>query len=125
MRYFADSKHVKNIDRLIIVYVGLTEDYFTKKFPEFNITQTMYFPSATIREWDKNVLDRVALALRGFVDIHDALATPGPLPVQSEQDKQTRGGGWGGHTTVMFVCHLVTGRNKNSARNIFGKKYNS
>jgi hypothetical protein len=55
------------------------------------MTQTVYFPSATLREWDKNVLERVALALRGFMDIHDALATPGSVPVQSEQDKQTRG----------------------------------
>jgi hypothetical protein len=91
MRYFADSKHTKNIDRLIVMYVGLTEDYFTKKFPEFNMTQTVYFPSATLREWDKNVLERIALALRGFMDIHDALATPVSLPVQSEHDKQTRG----------------------------------
>jgi hypothetical protein len=51
----------------------------------------VYFPSATLRECDKNVLEKLALALRGFMDVHDALTTPVSLSIQSEQDKQIRG----------------------------------
>jgi hypothetical protein len=86
MKFFADDN---NIDRLIIIYVGLTEDYFTKWFPEFNLTQTVYFPSATLRKCDKNVLEQ--LALRGFMHVYDALTTPLSPSIHSEQDKQIGG----------------------------------
>jgi hypothetical protein len=88
MKFFTDDN---NIDKLIVMYVGLTENYFTKWFPEYNMTQTVYFPYATLRECDKNVLEKLVPALRGLMDVHDALVTPVPLSVQSEEDKQTRG----------------------------------
>jgi hypothetical protein len=88
MKFFTDDN---NIDKLIVMYVGLTKNYFTKWFPEYNMTQTVYFPYATLRDCDKNVLEKLVPALRGLMDVHDALVTPVPLSVQSEEDKQTRG----------------------------------
>jgi hypothetical protein len=67
------------IKRLVVIYVGVTEDYVAREFPRVNIKQTVYFPSATLRECDKKVLAQLALALRGCMDISDALA------IRSEQ----------------------------------------
>jgi hypothetical protein len=74
-----------NIDTLIVIYIGVTEDHVARRFPQFNIRNTLYFPSATLRECDKNVIGRLALGMRGFTDVHDALA-------QLEEEKPSQGG---------------------------------
>jgi hypothetical protein len=74
-----------NIDKLIVIYIGVTEDHVARRFPQFNIRNTVYFPSATLRECDKNVIGRLALGMRGFTDVYDALA-------QLEEEKPSQGG---------------------------------
>jgi hypothetical protein len=85
MGYFAvKGFSMTIIDTLIVIYIGVTEDHVARRFPQFNIRNTVYFPSATLQECDKNVLGRLALGMRGFTDVHDALA-------QFKEDNQARG----------------------------------